>query len=112
MKKILIAVSISLLFTACGVGNYTVSSGKADEGAISFTSAKAEDIVVSVDNTTYEINSVKDKAYRTDRKIKQTASNTIRLAPGAHDVKVEKEGQVVFSKKLYISASEHKIIEL
>lgn len=112
MKKILIAAFVSLLLTGCGVGNYTVSSGRADEGAISFTSAKAENIVVSVDNATYEIKSVKDKAYRTDRKIKQTANNTIRLASGTHDIKVEKDGQVVFSKKLFISASEHKIIEL
>lgn len=112
MKKILIASFISLLLTGCGVGNYTVSSGKSDEGALSFTSAKAENIIVSVDNATYEIESVKDKAYRTDRKIKQTANNTVRVASGTHNVKVEKDGQVVFSKQLYISASEHKIIEL
>lgn len=112
MKRFIIAAIAALIFTSCGVGNYTVSSGKADECALSFVSAKAADIVVYVGNDTYRIQSVKDKAYRTDRKIKATAQNTIKLAPGTHDVKVECNGQVVFTKKLFISASEHKIVEL
>lgn len=112
MKKIFYALVASLLLTGCGVGSYSVSSGKADEGAISFTSVRVSDIAVTVDGTSYEMRSVKDSAFKPDRKIKQTAKNTIKVSPGAHDVKVEMNGKAVFSKKLFISASEHKIVEL
>ena len=113
MKKLIFAAMASvLLLSGCGVGNYSISSGKADESAISFTSPKAEDIVVTIDGASHQVKSVKTKTFKTDRKIKQTAQNTIRIAPGTHEVKVEKEGQPVFSKKLFLSASEHKVIEL
>lgn len=112
MKNIIIATLVALLFTSCGVGNYSVSSGKADECAISFTSAKSQNIVVTIDNNTYNLYSVKEKAYKSDRKIKQTSLNTIRLRPGTHDVKVEVNGEVILTKKVFISTSEHKIIEL
>ena len=112
MKKILIAAITVLLLAGCGVGNYSVTSGKADEGAISFTSAKSMPITVTIDNSTYELSSVKDKQWKTDRKIKETAKNTLKVTPGAHDVKVLIDGDEVFSKKLFISASEHKVIEL
>lgn len=111
MKKLLFILAIVLL-SGCGVGNYTVSSGRANQGALSFTSAKATDISVYVDDDSYSIQSVKDKAYKTDRKIKQTAANTIFLSPGTHTVKVIMGDEEVFSKQLLISASEHRIIEL
>ena len=38
MKKILIALIGALMLSSCGVGSYSVSSGKADEGMISFVS--------------------------------------------------------------------------
>ena len=112
MKNIVIACAVSLLLCACGVGSYSISSGKADECAISFTTLKSTPISVVVDGKTYEMSSVKDKAWKTDRQIRQTAENTIKLTPGAHEVKVSIEGKEVYSKKLYISASEHKVVEL
>lgn len=113
MKKFLAVAFAALLLISCGVGKYTVSSGKADECAISFTSSpKKANIVVTVDGQTYRIQSVAEKRYKVDRRIKETSENTIVLAPGTHDVQVEKDGQVVYSKKLYISASEHKVVNL
>ncbi|MGN1211040.1 MAG: hypothetical protein ACI4TM_05095 [Candidatus Cryptobacteroides sp.] len=112
MKKILYTLIASLLLTGCGVGSYSVSSGKADEGTISFTATRAADITVTIDGNSYNIMSIKDSAYKPDRRIKQTARNTIIVSPGSHDVKVEMNGKTVFSKKLFISASEHKIVEL
>lgn len=111
MKRIIYILAIALL-SSCGVGNYTVSSGRADQGALSFTTAKATDITVFVDDNSYSIKSVKDKAYKTDRKIKQTSANTIYLTPGTHNVKVKMGDEEVFSKQLYISVSEHRIVEL
>lgn len=112
MKRILIFSVALLLLSGCGVGNYSVSYGNDEEASISFVYQDKVPITVTVDNNTYQINSVKDKAFKTDRKIKQTALNTIKIMPGTHDVKVEMEGNAVYSRKLYISAYEHKIVEL
>lgn len=115
MKKIILALAAAVMFvTGCGVGSYSTSTGKADEAYLSFTSVgKAYDINVIVDGTTYALQSVKTKPYRSsDMNIKQTSLNTIILKPGTHDVKVIREGSEVYSKKLFISAQEHKIVDL
>lgn len=112
MKKIVIAILTALAFVSCGVGNYSVSSGRADECAVSFTSATPANIEVWIDGQVYRVKSVRDKAYKTDRKIKETVQNTIILTPGTHNVSVNADGRTVYSKKLFISASEHRIIEL
>ncbi len=102
----------SLLLCSCGVGSYSVSSGKADEGMLSFVSADKSALVVTVDERTYDMNSVKTKAWRKDRNIKKTAQNTIFLTPGKHEVAVSRDGREVYRKTLYISVQEHKIVEL
>lgn len=112
MKKFIAAISAALLLAGCGVGNYSLSSGKADEGALSFVAPESSEIQVTVDGSVYKLSSVKESSYRTDRNIKQTAKNTIRLAPGTHNVEVSQNGRTILVKKLYISASEHKIVEL
>ena len=111
MKRIFFILLV--LFTAsCGVGNYTLSSGKSDMGALSFSSDQYKDITVLIDNDSYSIKSVKDKAYKTDRKIRPTAENTLYVTPGTHTVKVMIENEEIYSKQLYISVSEHRIVEL
>lgn len=112
MKKLFFIVFTALMMTSCGVGSYTISSGKADEGALSFTSNKTADIIVTVDDAVYKIKSVKEVAFKKDRKIKKTARNTIKVAPGTHEVKVVCGEEIIFSKKVFISASEHKVVEL
>jgi len=112
MKKIIIALFAAVMLTGCGVGNYSLSSGRAEEAFISFTTLKTTPITVTIDDTVYQISSVKDKTWKTDRKIKKTAQNTIRLAPGTHDVKVQMKGEEVYSHKLVISLNEHRVIEL
>lgn len=115
MKKILLAlVAAALLLTGCGVGSYSTSTGKADEAYLSFTSVgSAYNITVVADGQEFQVKSVKTKPYRSsDRDIKATSLNTISLTPGTHDIKVIKDGNEIFSKKLFISAQEHKIIDL
>ena len=101
-----------MMMTGCGVGTYSVQSGVEDAAFISFTDDTRQDITVTVDDQTYVLKTVQQKAYKSGRNIKQTALNTIKLAPGQHDVKVDLKGTEVFSKKLFISTGEHKIIEL
>ena len=112
MNKILVAAVTILCLCSCGVGSYTVSSGRADEGYVTFVSPKAYGIKVIVDDSEFSVSSVKNKAYRKDRKIKQTVKNTVRVSPGTHDVRVLRGGKTIYSKKLFISATEHKIIDL
>lgn len=113
MKKILILLVAGLLLAvSCGVGSYSVSSGKADECSISFTMADKTPITVNIDGAKYDVEAVKTSAFKVNRDIKFTSANTIYLKPGAHDVKVILGGKQIYSKKLYISVQEHKIVEL
>ena len=112
MKKLMIIAAFTMLLTGCGVGNYSVQSGVEDAAFISFTDDAKQDITVTVDDQTYALKTVKQKAYKSGRNIKQTALNTINIGPGQHEVKVIINGNDVFSKKIFLSTGEHKIIEL
>ena len=113
MKRLVLLALVSLLFVGCGVGVYSVSSGKADVAMLSFAAPAKKAIVVEVDGKQYQIETVKTKAYKADRKIKKTARNTLRLQTGQHGVSVmDKDGNLLFEKKIILSASEHRIIEL
>ena len=112
MKKIIIALIGALLLSSCGVGSYSVSSGKPDESMLSFVSEAQTPISVTVDNDSYDVFTVKAKAWKKDRKIKETAQNTIYISPGKHDITVKINGEQVYHKLIFVSAQEHKIIEL
>ena len=112
MKKLMAIAVFSVLLTGCGVGDYSIQSGVEDAAFISFTDDVKQDITVTVDDQTYLLKTVKQKAYKSGRDIKQTALNTIKTGPGQHEVKVVMNGADVFSKKIFLSTGEHKIIEL
>lgn len=111
MKKLLLLISF-VAFLGCGVGNYSLSSGKEDKALISFTSTEKQELTVFVDGNEYNVESVKDKKYKTDRKIKQTTLNAIAIEPGQHEIEVLLNGNSVYKKKLIISSTEHRVIEL
>lgn len=113
MKKLIIAIIVLLACTSCGVGTYSVSSGKADEAALSFAARHNDPIVVMVDQTRYEVNAVKTKEWKADMKIKKTAKNTLYTAPGQHQVRVlANDGNEIFNKTLILSTGEHRIENL
>ena len=112
MKKLMIIAAFTILLTGCGVGNYSIQSGVEDAAFISFTDDIKQDISVTIDDQTYILKTVKQKAYKSGRNIKQTALNTIKTDPGQHEVKVIMNGTDVFNKKIFLSTGEHKIIEL
>ena len=112
MKKLMMIAAFTMLLTGCGVGTYSVQSGVEDAAFISFTDDMKQDITVIVDGQTYLLQSVKQKAYKSGRNIKQTALNTVKTTSGQHEVKVMIDGNEVFAKKLLLSSGEHKILEL
>ena len=112
MKKFVFIAALSVFLTGCGVGTYSVQSGVEDAAYISFTDDVKQEIVVNVDSKTYNVYTVKNKAYKSDRNIKQTTKNTIKLTPGQHNVSVVLDGNEVYSRKVFLSTGETKIIEL
>lgn len=112
MKKLILVFALALLLGSCGTGSYSVSSGKADKGMISFVSSTQTSVMVTIDNESFNVNTVKSKAWQKNRNIKKTAKNTIYLAPGQHDVTVFTKGERIWRKTVFVSVQEHKIIEL
>lgn len=112
MKKLIFMAVFSVLLTGCGVGTYSVQSGVEDAVYLTFTDDAKEQIVVKVDDNTYTLNTVKQKAYKSGRNIRQTAKNTIKTDPGQHTVSVTLNGNEVYSHKIFVSTGETKIIEL
>ena len=112
MKKLFVFAAFIMILTGCGVGTYSVQSGVEDAAFISFTDDVKQEIVVSVDNRTYTVETVKQKAYKSGRNIKQTSLNTIRLTHGQHVVSVTLNGNQIYSHKVFLSIGETKIIEL
>lgn len=114
MKKIVVFIvaTISLTLYSCGVGVYSVNSGMADESAVCFVDTKSYNIVVNIDGENYDTKTIKQKPYKARRNIKRTAKRQLRVTPGRHRVNVSKDGQCVYSKEIYVSANEIKIIEL
>lgn len=112
MKKLFIITLFAMLITSCGVGTYSVSSGKPDDGYVCVTDDIKQDIVVKIDYKEYNIETVKTKAYKSGRDIKKTALNSVRVQAGQHQVDVMVNGKVVLSRKVLISTGETKILEL
>ena len=112
MNKFFLIAVFSMFLAGCGVGTYSVQSGLEDAAYISFTDDSKQSITVNIDNNTYNVNTVKYKAYKSDRNIKQTTKNTIKLTPGQHNVSVMLDGNEVYSRKVFLSTGETKIIEL
>lgn len=114
MKKLIIIASLGLLLclNSCG-GVYSIASGKADVAEISFVDDKSYSVSVLVDDNTYLVNTVKEKAYRRDKKITKTAENTISVKPGKHKVVVKNSiGEKIYEYNIFVSANEHKVIRL
>lgn len=112
MKTKLLIPLTSFLLIGCGVGNYTLSSGKEDSAKLSFVSAKSIEIKVNIDGIEYVANTVKDKSYKSNRNIKDVSQNAIKVNPGKHKIEVYVDSAVVYSQFVFISTNEHRIVEL
>lgn len=112
MKKILAIAVLLFTMASCGVGTYSYNSGRAEKAGISFVAEKKYHVTVSVDGTEYTVNTIKLKAYRKDRRIKETTQNTIIVTPGKHEIIVKKDGKQVLKDLIFLSNNESKIIKL
>lgn len=115
MRKIIITfvfILSAFVFSSCGVGNYTVSSGIEDNAKICFVDNHSYDITVTIDGQSYDTKTVKDKEFKSRRNIKKTTQYALPVDTGTHTISVVNDGKTVFSKKVVISTGETKIIRL
>lgn len=112
MKKIALLLTATLTLIGCNTGVYSVSSGMPDESAICFVAAKKYDINVNVDGKNYTTQTVKQKPHKARRDVKKNAAYSIPITPGSHNVKVTSESNEIYSRTIFVSANETKIIEL
>lgn len=112
MKKILAIAVLLLAMASCGVGTYSVESGKSEQASVSFVAQKSYPVTVTIDGKAYEVKTAKLKDWRTDRRIKQTAQNTIKIEPGKHEIIVTSDGEEVLKETVFLSNNESRIIGL
>ena len=108
MKNILLIASIILIFLVGCTGVKTVSSGLADEAFLEFVGDQSKYSEVSVtvgEDVTFVATVNKPHANRPKGEV-------YAISPGSHVVSVSSAGEVVFRKKIYLSAQETRIIEL
>ena len=110
MKKLISIAALTVLLSGCGVGTYSLQSGVEDAAFVSFTDKTKHPIDVVIDDNTYQVETVRQKAYKSGRNIRKTVE--IKLAPGQHLVKVYQDGQEIYSYRIFLSTGDSKIIEL
>lgn len=108
----IVLFSFVLSFVSCGTGSYTVVSGKEDNARICFVANESYSIDVTIDGQNYSTQTVKDSQFKARRNMKETSKTAIIVAPGRHTVEVKKGGQQLYSKEVFVSASDTKVIEL
>jgi len=114
MKRLIIALFVSLLFTSCGVGTYSVAGGKSDDALVSVSVSQkiTNPVLLEIDGAGYSTNAVFNSNFKKQRDIKKTARNAVTVASGKHEIKVLINGEVVFEKNVMLAPGEHRIIEL
>ena len=108
-NKLIIGILCLFSLLSCG----SAKKAAQDQPAwLSFTTPAKEAIEVTVDGQTYELTTVKTKVWQVDRNIKKTPQNTVFLQPGHHEVRVVRDGRVVFNSPVMLGIKEHRVIDL
>lgn len=112
MKRLWLLLLFPLLFTGCGLGVYSVSSGKSDCAKITFVDKTSYAISVKIDGVAYENRAIKVKPYQVGLKNKKIVKHAIEVSAGRHHIEVVSQEGTIYSHYIFISSNEHKIIEL
>lgn len=112
MKKYLLIILSVFFLASCGVGTTSVTSGVAEKASLVVLASKKSDIVVTVDGNEFNVETVKQSKFKKDRDLKKISENIINVTPGQHQVVVTQNGLQVYSKKVFLSNGETRIIEL
>lgn len=109
MKKIASILALCLLLlTSCG-GIKTTTKGMENEAYLEFVSQFStypEGVMVVVDNN------IKFKADVYRDKVDRTKGNVYAISTGSHTLSISSNGEVIFNKKIFVSAQETKYIQL
>lgn len=112
-KTILLLISIfAITLSSCSYHTLSLSGGKPDESFVCFVASKQFSIIVEIDDDiVHECKTVKQKSnnYKNNKK---KLKHTIIISPGKHSIKVLRDNKEIYSKEIFVSASEIKIITL
>lgn len=110
MKKIFILLSFCLLLVGCGTGNFAKSTGLTDMGYMMFVSQKQIDgAFASIDDAA----PVKIKVLKKTESLNKRTKNMIPISVGTHALTIkDKNGNILWNQKVFISTQETKEIEI
>lgn len=116
MKKFLfctLTLFLSMLVTSCKTGSYSLSSGLPDQATLSVVFHDKMPIFIEIDGVKQEINTIKQQAWKKNRDIKATAKNAVIISTGRHKIVIyTTQNTELYRHEIFVSAGEHKIIEL
>jgi len=106
---ILLLLMGMVCFVSCKMGVYSSEGGQADVAYLQFVSdgnAKGETVNVTIDGkTTFKAKVTKDKfSYR--------KGDLYSIATGKKNIKVEKDGSIIYDKDIFVSTQQTKKIIL
>jgi hypothetical protein len=105
----LCTVVITFGITSCKLGTYSIAGGKTDQAYLLFVSSdiySGKTVQVSIDGTT------KFNAKVVKEKNSNLKGNLYAIATGSRNIKVEKDGKVLYEKTIFASNQETKKIVL
>lgn len=120
MKRFLILLSAVLLVTGCGVGYYSYEPSyghsypdsrhrhhpstvsRNESAGLAFFADRSKNIEVSVDHQRYRIKTLKYNANRNRRNFEKAIGNTIPVRPGMHNVRVWRNGRLLYDQRIYV----------
>ena len=104
---IVFAIFLCALFSSCMTNARTESHGKEDVAYLQIVSSSYGKVDVVLDGEhSFRAETNKSGVRSTSNK------HTYKIAPGAHDIEISADGKVIFSKKIFASAGEVKIVEV
>ena len=80
MKKLISIAALTVLLSGCGVGTYSLQSGVEDAAYVSFTDKTKHPIEVIIHDSSYQVETVRQKAYKITRGAMIIKPQVLRIA--------------------------------